>query len=128
MTTRIHVGRITYFILASIFALCTMTQFFFAGSAIFVDPVEWRKHVTFVHLFGFNVPIFMILFAFIGSLPRTAYLQILGIMIGIFFMYFTVNFRGLPWTAALHPVIGTLLFLLSFYTVYTSRHRFYAII
>ena len=60
MTARIRVGRIIYFILASLFALCTMAQFFFAGSAIFMDPVEWRKHVTFVHLFGFNIPIFML--------------------------------------------------------------------
>ena len=103
MTARIRVGRIIYFILASLFALCTMAQFFFAGSAIFMDPVEWRKHVTLVHLFGFNIPIFMLVFAFIGSLPRTVYLQIFGIMIGIFFMYFTVNFRGVPWTAAHAP-------------------------
>ena len=103
MTTRIRVGRIIYFILASVFALCTMTQFFFAGSAIFMDPVEWRKHVTLVHLFGFNIPIFMLLFAFIGSLPRTVYLQILGIMIGIFFMYFTVNFRGVTMDSSTAP-------------------------
>ena len=125
MTARVRVGRIIYFILASLFALSTMMQFFFAGSAIFMDPVEWRKHVTFVHLFGFNLPLFMMLFAFIGKLPRIVYLQIIGIMVGIFFMYFTVNFTGVPWTAALHPVIGTLLFLLSCFTVVTSwKHTF----
>lgn len=118
---RIRAGRIIYFILAILFTLCTMTQFFFAGTAIFMYPADWMKHVMFVHLFGFNLPIFMLIFAFIGSLPRSSYWQIFTIMTGIFLMYFTANVRvGLPWAATLHPVIGLLLFLLSCFIVLKS--------
>lgn len=125
-TTRIRVGRNGYFILASLFALCIIIQFFFAGTAIFMYPVDWQKHVMFVHLFGFNLPIFMLLFAFIGRLPRLAYWQTFGILAGIFFMYFTANIRGqFPWAATLHPVFGILLFLLSSYTVVKSWQSIY---
>ncbi|GAA0609377.1 hypothetical protein GCM10009001_28530 [Virgibacillus siamensis] len=70
--------------------------------------------MTFVHLFGFNIPIFMLGFAFIGASPRWAYWQLLGILISIFLMYFTANISAhLPWFGAMHPVFGVLLFVLS---------------
>ncbi|WP_304952412.1 hypothetical protein [Virgibacillus sp. MSP4-1] len=28
------------------------------------------KHIRFAHLFGFNVPIFMLIFALVGALTR----------------------------------------------------------
>lgn len=111
---RVRIGRIVYLVLAIIFALSVAAQIFFAGMAIFISPANWMKHMTFVHLFGFNIPIFMLAFAVIGALPRWAYWQLLGILISIFLMYFTANISAdLPWFGSMHPVLGVLLFVLS---------------
>ncbi|SES90238.1 hypothetical protein SAMN05421676_10265 [Salinibacillus kushneri] len=115
---RVRIGRIVYLILAILFALSVVIQIFLAGMAIFISPVNWMKHMIFVHLFGFNIPIFMFIFAFIGALPRFAYWQLLGMLTLIFLMYFTANITtALPWLGAMHPVFGVLLFVLSYKTV-----------
>ncbi|WP_209300572.1 DUF6220 domain-containing protein [Lentibacillus salicampi] len=112
---RVRIGRIIYLVLAIIFAISVTTQIFLAGMAIFISPVNWVKHMTFAHLFGFNLPVFMFAFAFIGALPRWAYWQLLGVLISIFLMYFTANITAvLPWFGAMHPVFGVLLFVLSY--------------
>jgi len=124
LNQRVRISRIVYLVLAIIFALCVVTQIFLSGMAIFISPANWMKHMTFVHLFGFNIPIFMLVFAFIGALPRWAYWQLLGILISIFLMYFTANISAnLPWFGAMHPVFGVLLFVLS-YTMVSKTWKF----
>lgn len=119
--TRICVGRIIYFTLAIVFTLCIIAQVFFAGMAIFLNTGAWMKHIMFVHLFGFNVPFLMFIFAVIGAMPRWAYWQLFGVLVSIFLMYFTANIKViLPWMGALHPVIGILLFVLSYSIVLKS--------
>lgn len=114
ISPRVRIGRIIFFVFAIIFALSVATQFLLAGMAIFISPVNWMKHVTFVHLFGFNVPIFMLVSAWIGALPLWTYLQILGIFALMFLMYFSANITAvLPWFGAMHPVFGLLLLALS---------------
>ncbi|QQK81919.1 hypothetical protein HUG20_09005 [Salicibibacter cibi] len=114
MNQSVRIGRIVYLVLAIIFALSIATQILFAGMAIFINPVNWMKHMIFVHLFGFNIPIFMLAFAFIGALPRWAYGQLFGTLILMFFMYFTANMTTiLPWFGAMHPLFGVLLVVLS---------------
>jgi Family of unknown function (DUF6220) len=123
LSKRIRFGRISYLTLAIIFAVCTIIQIFIAGLAIFVNPVNWTKHFLFVHLFGFNTPLFMLVMAFIGRMPRWAYWQIFGLLVCIFSMYFTANSRGaFPWAGAAHPVIATLLFILSLTIVIKTWH------
>ncbi|WP_099156654.1 DUF6220 domain-containing protein [Virgibacillus ndiopensis] len=113
-TARIRFGRIIYFILAALFTFCVATQLFLAGAATFVSPVNWMHHITFVHLFGFNLPIFMLLFAFIGAMPKWAYWQLAGLFVLIFSMYFTANMTAnLPWIGAIHPVLAALLLIFS---------------
>lgn len=108
--TRIRIGRSVHFALAAIFAICVIAQVFLAGMGTFVNPAHWSRHVMFIHLFGFNLPLFMLLFAFIGSLPRWAYWQLFAVFILIFAMYFTANMTSLAaWLGALHPVIALLL-------------------
>jgi hypothetical protein len=115
---RIQFGRFSYSLLAIIFAVCIVTQIFLAGLATFVHPMNWAKHSTLVHIFGFNIPIFMLFTAFIGSMPRWAYYQIGGLLGLIFAMYLTANFTAIvPWIAAAHPVIAMLLFVLAFIIV-----------
>ncbi|MCR2822294.1 DUF6220 domain-containing protein [Lederbergia panacisoli] len=111
---RVRAGRIIYFILAIIFALCIMVQIYFAGVAIFLDGSAWSKHMMFVHLFGFNIPVLMLIFTFVGALPRWAYFQLSGAFISIFLMYFTANIKAiLPWVGPLHVILAFLLFALS---------------
>lgn len=112
--TRIRVGRMTYLILAILFTICILVQLYLAGIAIFMDSAVWMKHMMFVHLFGFNVPIFMLVFAFVGAMPRWAYWQLFGIFVSIFLMYFTANMRtAFPWIGPMHVVIAVLLLVLS---------------
>lgn len=108
------ISRTIFLVLAIIFALSIAAQIFLAGMATFISPAHWLKHVTFVHLFGFNVPIFMLIFAFLGKLPRWAYWHLFGIFVSIFLMYFTANITAtLPWAGAMHPLIAVILFILA---------------
>lgn len=88
--SRIRIGRYIYFILAILFSLCIGVQIYFAGLAIFENPLHWMKHLTFAHQFGFNLPILILIFAIIGGLPRWAW-QILGIPVSVFLIYFTAR-------------------------------------
>ncbi|SFB06761.1 hypothetical protein SAMN04488072_106170 [Lentibacillus halodurans] len=112
--TRILFGRMTFLVLAIMFTLSVTVQIFLAGMAIFVSPENWVKHIIFVHLFGFNIPVLMLIFAIVGVFPRWVYWQLFGVLVLIFLMYFTANITGaLPWAGALHPVIAVVLFILS---------------
>lgn len=116
--TRVRVGRIIYFILAVIFTLCIIAQVLFAGMAIFLYTVDWSQHMMFAHLFGFNLPILMLIFVFIGSMPRWAYWQLFGVFVAIFLMYFTANITAnIPWLGSVHPIIAMLLFVQSYLIV-----------
>lgn len=111
---RIHFGRICFTLLAIIFALCVVSQVLLAGLATFVNPVNWAKHTTFVHLFGFNLPVLMFIMAFVGNMPRWAHWQSAGLIGLIYAMYFSANITAvLPWAAATHPVIALVIFWMS---------------
>ena len=62
-------SRIAYAALAWLFVACVVCQVFLAGMAIFVDPLNWVRHVGFVHLFG-ELPLVMLLLAFAGRMPK----------------------------------------------------------
>ena len=95
-----------------------MLQLFFAGLATFGNPEYWLNHVSFVHWFGLNLPVFLLIFAWIGALPRGAYWQVLGLVGFVFAMYFTANMTSqAQWVGALHPVIAILLTALSWFHV-----------
>lgn len=111
---RIRSGRIIYLILSSCLTLCTLIQIYLAGMAIFLNPTHWTKHTIFGHLFLSMLPLFMLIFAVIGSLPRWAYWQILDLFSLVFLIYFTANISFvLPWMSPMHPVIAFFLFALS---------------
>lgn len=115
---RIRMGRVVYLLLAIIFACCMTIQIFFAGMAIFMSPAHWVKHTTFVHLFGFNIPVLLLVFAFVGSLPSWAYWQTFGLFVSIYLMYFTANVTAIvPWVGAMHLVVAMILFVLSWIIV-----------
>lgn len=121
--SRIMIGRVTFLILAFLFAICITIQFLFAGMAIFMNPQHWMKHMFFVHLFGFNIPVLMLISLVIGKFPRWGYWHIFFIFINIFLMYFSANItRILPWIGALHPLFGVLLIIITFSVIWKTWH------
>jgi mercuric ion transport protein len=106
----VRIGRIGFLLFSMFFAAAVLAQVFVAGAAVFVNPVNWARHVEFVHYFGFMVPVLMVVFAGIGRMPRRYLVQVLALMVSIFLMYFTANItRTLPWAGALHPVIAIMI-------------------
>ncbi|ALX49180.1 DUF6220 domain-containing protein [Lentibacillus amyloliquefaciens] len=116
------VGRWLYFIFAIIFLLCSLGQFFLAGMAIFGEGQFWSDHKMLAHLFGLNIPIIMMISAFMGNAKREDYFSILGLLILIITMYATANlgFRH-PFLGALHPILGVLIIMLSILNVFRSK-------
>ncbi|MCM3570126.1 DUF6220 domain-containing protein [Neobacillus mesonae] len=107
-------SRIIYFLLALILAGCLFIQVFFAGMAVFVNPVNWGKHVSFVHYFGLTLPILMLISALIGKMSKKIHWQTAGLIFSIFAMYFTANITAqIPVVAAAHPVFAIFLIWLS---------------
>ncbi|WP_175615953.1 DUF6220 domain-containing protein, partial [Piscibacillus halophilus] len=107
------VGRFIFFVLLCLFFLSVIIQFFLAGMAVFVSPANWMKHTFFVHLFGFNIPVLLLLFAFVGRLPNWAYWGIFGLFITVFGMYITANVN--PLLGAIHPIVGIVMILISYH-------------
>jgi hypothetical protein len=108
-----RLGKIMFVMLAIIFACCIAIQVFLAGLAFFVNPVNWAKHSSFVHLFQL-IPIFMFVIAIVGRMPRWAVWQSAGLIGFIYSMYITAHINViLPWAAAIHPVIAMVIFWMS---------------
>ena len=115
------VSRYIFLVLCILFALGVIMQVVFAGLAIFVNGLYWVSHSVLVHAFGFNVPILMLLTAFIGKMPRWAYWNIIAMLFLLFLMYFTANItKVLPIIAAFHPVIAMVLFVISIWSVFRA--------
>lgn len=116
-----RMSRIIYLLLGVLFAIGVIMQVMLAGMAVFINGLHWVRHSMLIHAFGFNIPLFMLVAAFIGKMPRFAYWQVFGSFVLIFLLYFTANMRGtLPIVAALHPVIAMILFAFSAWTVYKT--------
>ena len=115
------VSRLMYLLLGVLFAIGVIMQVMLAGMATFIDGLHWARHSMLIHAFGFNIPLFMLVAAFFGKMPRFAYWQVFGSLLLVFLLYFTANMRGtLPIVAALHPVIAMVLFMFSTWIVYKS--------
>ncbi|GAB2540523.1 DUF6220 domain-containing protein [Gracilibacillus alcaliphilus] len=111
---RIQFARFVFYTLLIVFTTAIVIQFILAGMAVFMDPSQWRNHTLFVHLFGFNLPVLLLITAWLANMPLKVYGQLIGLMGLIFLLYFTANMAGmLPWIGALHPIAGVLLLLLA---------------
>ncbi|MCU9595740.1 DUF6220 domain-containing protein [Caldibacillus thermolactis] len=118
ISTLIKVNRVLFLLFSSLFFIAVLSQIFLAGLAIFVNPIYWMKHTTFIHVFGFNIPVLLFLLSYFGKLPQWSYIYVFGLISGVFFMYFTANFTNiLRWLGALHPIIAVFLVILSFLLV-----------
>jgi hypothetical protein len=113
MTRRVQFARVAFVAFAVAFAICVTIQVFIAGLAVFVNPVHWARHRSFVHFFEF-LPLVLLVLSLVGRLPRAMHWQSTGLFGLIFVQYFTANIGTiLPWVAATHPVVALLLFWLS---------------
>lgn len=102
-------ARLAFVIVAAALAIGVAIQIFIAGLATFVNPAYWVRHATFVRILEL-LPLLMLLLAFLGRLPGRVKWQSVALLVLIFGQYFTANIREvLPWAAAAHPVIATLL-------------------
>lgn len=121
---RVPWTRQVFLALAVLFALCVATQVFLAGLAVFVTPVHWAQHTSFVHIFEF-VPLIMLILSVVGRLPARLRWMSGGLFLLTYAQYFTANIRGqLPYVSALHPVVALLIFWLSLRAVQEARrHR-----
>ncbi|TNJ66033.1 hypothetical protein FE784_12735 [Paenibacillus hemerocallicola] len=108
---RIRVSRFVFLVLAWGLVVCIVVQTLFAGMAIFNDPGHWSKHVNFVHFFEF-VPLFMLIFAFIGRLPKGTGWLSFALFLLIFFQYMTAHLKA---AGAFHPVMALALIVLSLF-------------
>lgn len=112
--TRARPATLTaYAALAWVFVVCVGVQVFLAGMAVFVDPLNWVRHVTFVHYFEL-IPVLMLILAFAGKMPKGKgfYLRpaLLIFLVGL--QYFFVG-TGQGVLAALHPVNALFIFWLA---------------
>jgi len=111
---RTQIGRWIYLLLSASFTFCTLIQIYLAGMAVFISSNNWAKHTLFGHIFLSILPVLMLIVAAIGSLPRWAYWQILGLFGFVFLMYFTANISFvMPMATPLHPVFAFGLLLLT---------------
>ncbi|WP_453992246.1 DUF6220 domain-containing protein [Bacillus nitroreducens] len=114
ISARIRFGRGLYLLFAIIYLLFIIGQVFTAGLAIFVGAENWLTHTSLVHILGLNIPVLMLIVAFIGKMPRWGYGYVIGLALFVFGMYFSANFtRIASWVGALHPVLAMILFILS---------------
>jgi len=103
-------ARLLYALLAVLLVLCIGLQFYWAGMAVFTEASYWSQHVMFIHIFGFNLPVLLLLAAIGAGHARWAYWHVLLILLLTFLMYFSANISASQsWVGALHPVLGTLL-------------------
>ena len=100
----------SYIGLGLVYLGCLLVQFLLAGMSIFGDPSKWAAHKMFVHLFGYAIPVLMVLSALAGGFFKQIYKELMIIFLLLFAMYFTANMGWkVSWLGAFHPIAGVLL-------------------
>jgi Family of unknown function (DUF5957)/Family of unknown function (DUF6220) len=100
----------SYIGLGLVYLGCLLVQFLLAGMSIFGDPSKWAAHKMFVHLFGYAIPVLMVLSALAGGFFKQIYKELMIIFQLLFAMYFTANMGWkVSWLGAFHPIAGVLL-------------------
>jgi Family of unknown function (DUF6220) len=102
--------RVFYAFLSLALAAGVLFQVFFAGMGAF--GANWSYHVTLAHFLGL-LPLLMVPAAFVGRLPWALRLLPLGIVVLIGAQYALAH-SVVP-AAALHPVNGFLILLMSLF-------------
>jgi hypothetical protein len=91
----------------------TVVQVFLAGLGVFRSPVDFETHRTFGFLLSF-LAIGLLILAVAVRAPRRTVAIVLIVVLAFFLQSILVNFRAsTPEIAALHPVNGFLIVLLT---------------
>lgn len=105
-----RMARTAYWVLAWTLVGCVAYQVFLAGMAVFVSPLNWGRHVFFVHVFEL-IPVLMLLMGFAGRAPKGRWFYMgpvaLNFLIGL--QYFFAH-SGSSAVAALHTVNALVIF------------------
>lgn len=103
-------ARATYRVLAWILVGCVAYQVFLAGLAVFVHPLNWGRHVGFVHWLEL-IPALLLILALVGRMPKGhwCYMGPVGIYLLIGCQYAFAGAGGST-LAALHTVNALLIF------------------
>ena len=115
-------SRRLYTIAAWLFFSGIVVQVFLAGLALFTPRTSsWENHVGFGYLVGY-VLLPLIVFAFVGRLPRSIKLQ-MGLLFLLYIVQLTLIYLrdSVPIISALHPVNAMLLFWFSLRHARQSR-------
>lgn len=111
------IARYLFLTAAAAFFLSTLAQVFLAGMAIFDNPANWGRHVSFVHVFEF-LPLIMLLVGWLGRVPKNLLWLSAGLFGLIYVQYFNANFRPVsPVVAATHPVTAMLVVGMAYATM-----------
>jgi hypothetical protein len=105
-----RLALVFYVFLSSVLAAGVLLQVFFAGMGAF--GADWSYHVTLAHFLE-PLPLLMVPAAFFGRLPWVLRLLPLGIVVLIGAQYALAH-AAVP-AAALHPVNGFLILLISLF-------------
>ena len=112
--------RVLYIVFAWLFALCILIQVFLAGLGVFVSGTWFSTHMEFAHFFE-GLPLFMLIVALLGRLPRSFPLLSLLLIVQFALQYAFVELAGslnVAFLAAFHPVNAIVMFWV---TVYVAR-------
>jgi mercuric ion transport protein len=115
-------ARTAYLVVAWVFVACVVIQFFLAGLGVFDEPAQFETHRNFGYTFGFLVLVLLVL-ALIGRQPRRQFLG--GTLLLVLLFALQSIFVGMresnPTVAALHPLNGALILILSLVLATRSR-------
>lgn len=99
-------------LLACIYVACLTVQVFLAGLGVFVNPIWFQRHKTFVHSFGWLDFVLLIL-VFAARAPTTLKRLVATLVVLVGIQYSTILLRGPLHSlliGALHPVSAVLLY------------------
>jgi hypothetical protein len=107
-------ARMAYLVVAWLFVVCVVVQFFLAGLGVFEDGARFATHRDFGYLFGW-LALFLPILALLARLPRRQFVggSLLVLVLFIFQSVFVALRASVPVVAALHPLNGALILLLS---------------
>ena len=106
-------ARTAYLVIAWLLVGCLFVQFFLAGLGVFASPANFATHRDFAYLFGWLALINAIV-AWLAGLPRRfILLALLAFFLMGFQSVFVLLRSSSPAFAALHPVNGVVITLIS---------------
>lgn len=123
MSGYVRWARFAFNVVAWLFAVCVAVQIYLAGIAVFAVPAvnDFDLHRNFGYLFGL-LTLVLIVLAIVARLPRrvigaSALLLVLFALQSVFVLMRVST----PAAAALHPLNGFLIFLVSLWVAWTTR-------